>query len=47
MESKKLMVNFEEKIETAFQKRDNILLMNELLKLDLFPIKDSYMAYLN
>jgi hypothetical protein len=34
------------KVETAFQKRDNDLLIRELLKLDLFPIKDSYIAYL-
>jgi len=34
------------KVEIAFQKRDNDLLIRELLKLDLFPIKDSYIAYL-
>lgn len=33
-------------IEKAFEKRDNITLMKSLLKLDLFPIKDSYVAYL-
>lgn len=33
-------------IEKAFEKRDNITLLNNLLKLDLFPIKDSYVAYL-
>jgi hypothetical protein len=34
------------KIEIAFGKRNNQELLNELLKLDLFPIKDSYIAYL-
>ncbi len=34
------------KIETAFQKRDNLTLMECLLKLNLFPVKDSYVAYL-
>lgn len=33
-------------IERAFEKRDNILLLENLLNLDLFPIKDSYVAYL-
>lgn len=33
-------------IEEAFNKRDNIDLLQNLLKLDLFPIKDSYVAYL-
>lgn len=33
-------------IELAFKKRDNLDLMDKLLKLDLFPIKDSYIAYL-
>lgn len=33
-------------IEKAFEKKDNIELLNNLLKLDLFPIKDSYVAYL-
>jgi hypothetical protein len=33
-------------IETAFRKRDNPALLGNLLKLDLFPIKDSYVAYL-
>jgi hypothetical protein len=35
-----------EKIEKAFDKKDNLTLIKELLKLDLFPIKDSYIAYL-
>ena len=33
-------------VEKAFTKRDNIALIRSLLKLDLFPIKDSYIAYL-
>lgn len=33
-------------VETAFGKKDNIMLIKNLLKLDLFPIKDSYVAYL-
>ena len=33
-------------IEKAFEKRDNVVLLQHLLKLDLFPIKDSYVAYL-
>ncbi|MBX2930561.1 MAG: hypothetical protein KF781_01295 [Chitinophagaceae bacterium] len=33
-------------IEKAFDKKNNDLLIRELLKLDLFPIKDSYIAYL-
>jgi len=33
-------------VECAFHKQDNQLLIRELLKLDLFPIKDSYVAYL-
>jgi len=33
-------------IEKAFKKRDNVNLIKILLKLDLFPIKDSYLAYL-
>lgn len=34
------------KVENAFKKRDNIELVNALLKMELFPIKDSYIAYL-
>lgn len=34
------------KVEDAFEKKDNIELVKSLLKLDLFPIKDSYVAYL-
>ena len=33
-------------IERAFKKRDNPALLENLLKLNLFPIKDSYVAYL-
>jgi hypothetical protein len=33
-------------IEKAFNCKCNISLINELLKLNLFPIKDSYIAYL-
>jgi len=33
-------------IEKSFKKKDNDLLIRQLLKLDLFPIKDSYIAYL-
>ena len=35
-----------EQVEQAFQERDNIALLNALLKLDLFPIRDSCVAYL-
>jgi hypothetical protein len=34
------------RVEKAFSKKDNISLLENLLKLDLFPIKDSYVAYL-
>lgn len=33
-------------IEKAFKKKDNTDLLTGLLQLDLFPIKDSYVAYL-
>ncbi len=33
-------------VEIAFNQQDNIRLIRELLKLDLFPIKDSYVAFL-
>lgn len=33
-------------IEFAFEEKDNVNLVKQLLKLDLFPIKDSYVAYL-
>ena len=34
------------KIENSFDKKDNTKLIENLLKLELFPIKDSYVAYL-
>ena len=34
------------KVEEAFHTQDNKLLINSLLDLDLFPLKDSYVAYL-
>ncbi len=33
-------------VEKAFEKHDNVALLGNLLKLDLFPIKNSYVAYL-
>jgi hypothetical protein len=33
-------------IEKAFDKKDNVKLLENLLRLDLFPLKDSYVAYL-
>lgn len=33
-------------VEKAFKKRSNINLIKNLLRFDLFPIKDSYVAYL-
>jgi hypothetical protein len=33
-------------VEKAFKQKNNDMLIRELLKLDLFPIKDSYIAYL-
>lgn len=33
-------------IADAFEKKDNLLLVESLLKLNLFPIKDSYVAFL-
>ena len=38
--------NLWSKVESSFQKQDNISLITHLLDLDLFPIKDSYVAYL-
>lgn len=34
------------KVKTAFEAKDNVELIKNLLTLDLFPIKDSYVAYL-
>lgn len=33
-------------VEIAFNKKDNLTLIKELLSFELFPIKDSYVAYL-
>jgi hypothetical protein len=33
-------------VENSFKKKNNIELINNLLDLNLFPIKDSYVAYL-
>ena len=33
-------------VEKAFNKKDNAALLEKLFKLELFPIKDSYVAYL-
>lgn len=38
--------NIWEEVEQTFKNKDNIGLLKSLLKLDLFPIKDSYVAYL-
>jgi hypothetical protein len=38
--------NLFSKVEQSFHNQDNIELISTLLKLDLFPIKDSYIAYL-
>ena len=35
-----------EQVEESFEERDNDALLRTLLKMDLFPIKDSYVAYL-
>lgn len=37
---------FWQNVELAFERKDNVALITNLLKLDLFPIKDSYVAYL-
>lgn len=41
---RKLTPDLESAIETAFNNRDNELLIKNLLQLELFPIKDSYVA---
>ncbi len=33
-------------VQRAFNRQNNDALIRELLKFDLFPIKDSYIAYL-
>ncbi len=38
--------NKENKVRKAFNDNSNVMLVKELLELDLFPIKDSYVAYL-
>ena len=38
--------NLWQQVEQSFQAKNNIDLLNVLLKMDLFPIKDSYTAYL-
>jgi len=38
--------NIWEEVEQTFKNKDNVGLLKSLLKLDLFPIKDSYVAYL-
>jgi hypothetical protein len=35
-----------QQVEQAFEDQDHIALVKALLKFDLFPIKDSYVAYL-
>ncbi|MDR0790131.1 MAG: restriction endonuclease [Bacteroidales bacterium] len=35
-----------QEVEKAFKIKNNDILIKELLKLDLFPVKDSYIAYL-
>ena len=39
-------VNLWQKVEESFNAKDNIALITNLLNLNLFPIKDSYVAYL-
>lgn len=43
---RELAPNLQSSIDIAFQNRDNELLIKNLLQLELFPIKDSYVAYL-
>ncbi len=38
--------NLWQQVEQSFQAKNNVELLNVLLKMDLFPIKDSYTAYL-
>ncbi|MCA6070283.1 MAG: hypothetical protein LE180_04135 [Endomicrobium sp.] len=38
--------NIWNEVEKAFKKKDNIKLLKNLFEFDLFPIKDSYVAYL-
>lgn len=41
-----LEIKKEENIKNAFDNRDNMELVKQLLELELFPIKDSYVAFL-
>ena len=43
---RKIDSELEKKIQKAFVEKNNESLVRNLLKLDLFPIKDSYVAYL-
>jgi len=43
---RKIDGNIWNNIEREFKRKNNVALIKELLKLDLFPIKDSYVAYL-
>ena len=38
--------NVWEKVESAFSEKNNGELLKQLFKLDLFPLKDSYVAFL-
>ncbi|MBM3235367.1 hypothetical protein FJZ31_03600 [Candidatus Poribacteria bacterium] len=38
--------NLWKQVEKAFYNKDNVRLLETLLKFELFPIKDSYVAYL-
>lgn len=38
--------NVWEEVEKSFKEKNNDLLIRQLLKFELFPIKDSYIAYL-
>lgn len=43
---RELSPHIQNNIETAFINKDNVALIKNLLQLELFPIKDSYVAYL-
>lgn len=43
---RELNVELWNNVEKHFNDRDNIMLIQSLLEMDLFPIKDSYIAYL-
>ena len=43
---RELNVEHWKNVKKAFEKRDNTALLKNLVKLNLFPIKDSYVAYL-